>query len=147
MAITYPLSLPATPVASGVRFTPVNRVAISESPFSGVQQTYQHPAMFWETEVTYAPMSRAETEPFVAILTILYGVKGTFPLKAPAGTAARGVGTGTPLVKGASQTGAAIITDGWTASQTGILKAGDWLQLGSGSTAARWLIYASWQSV
>ena len=47
----------------------------------------------------------------------------------------------------AHQTGAALITDGWTASQTGILKAGDWLQLGSGSTAARWLIYASWQSV
>jgi hypothetical protein len=36
-----------------------------------------------------------------------------------------GVGTGTPLIKGASQTGSTINTDGWTISQTGILKAGD----------------------
>jgi hypothetical protein len=42
-----------------------------------------------------------------------------------------GVGTGTPLVKGASQTGKSLITDGWTASQTGILKAGDLITLAS----------------
>lgn len=32
---------------------------------------------------------------------------------------------GTPLVNGASQTGASIITDGWTASVTGVVKKGD----------------------
>jgi hypothetical protein len=36
-----------------------------------------------------------------------------------------GVNTGTPLVNGANQTGATLNTDGWTASQTNILKAGD----------------------
>lgn len=36
-----------------------------------------------------------------------------------------GVNTGTPLVNGASQTGASLITDGWTNSITGILKKGD----------------------
>jgi len=40
-----------------------------------------------------------------------------------------GVATGTPLVNGASQTGASLITDGWTNSQTGILKAGDLLTI------------------
>ena len=40
-----------------------------------------------------------------------------------------------PSSRGASQTGASLITDGWTVSRTGILKAGDWIQLGSGSTA------------
>lgn len=39
------------------------------------------------------------------------------------------------LVNGASQTGYDLITDGWLASQTGILKAGDWLQLGTGTNA------------
>ena len=133
MAITYPLTLSNTPAS--VRLSPVNRVAISESPFSGVQQTYQHPAQFWEAEVTYPPLSRAEAEPLVAQLTSLYGVKGTFLLNDPAGTTARGIATGTPVVNGASQTGGSLITDGWTASQTGILKSGDWIQLGSGSTA------------
>lgn len=32
---------------------------------------------------------------------------------------------GTPLVKGASQTGSSLITDGWTASVTGVLKKND----------------------
>lgn len=32
---------------------------------------------------------------------------------------------GTPLTNGAGQTGASLITDGWTASVTGLLKAGD----------------------
>lgn len=36
-----------------------------------------------------------------------------------------GVATGTPLVNGAGQTGASLVTDGWTNSTTGILKAGD----------------------
>lgn len=36
-----------------------------------------------------------------------------------------GVATGTPLVNGGSQTGASLVTDGWTNSTTGILKAGD----------------------
>jgi len=37
----------------------------------------------------------------------------------------KGVATGTPLVNGASQTGASLVTDGWTNSVTGILKTGD----------------------
>lgn len=36
-----------------------------------------------------------------------------------------GIATGTPLVKGASQSGTSLITQGWTASQTAILKDGD----------------------
>lgn len=41
------------------------------------------------------------------------------------GSRTLGILTGTPLVDGASQTGATLVTDGWTASQTGIVKAGD----------------------
>lgn len=37
----------------------------------------------------------------------------------------KGIATGTPLSNGATQTGASIITDGWTASQTGIVLKGD----------------------
>jgi hypothetical protein len=36
------------------------------------------------------------------------------------------------LVNGAGQTGRTLITDGWTASQTGILKRGDYLHFDSG---------------
>ena len=63
------------------------------------------------------------------------GLYGTFLLGDLANTEPRGVGTGTPLVNGASQTGDELITDGWTPDTTGILKAGDWIQLGSGSAS------------
>lgn len=39
------------------------------------------------------------------------------------------------LVMGAAQTGGDLITDGWLASQTNIMSAGDWLQIGTGSGA------------
>jgi len=79
-------------------------------------------------------MKRADAEQVVAFLLKMNGVYGTFLLGDKANPATRGVGTGTPLVNGASQTGDELITDGWTADTTGILKAGDWIQLGSGSS-------------
>lgn len=44
-----------------------------------------------------------------------------------------GLGTGTPIVQGASQTGASLVTDGWTASQSPILKRGDIFTITSGA--------------
>jgi hypothetical protein len=41
---------------------------------------------------------------------------------------------GTPLVKGASQTGGALLFDGAGTGVTNYLRAGDWLQLGTGAT-------------
>jgi hypothetical protein len=49
----------------------------------------------------------------------------------PAATITAGAGV---LVRGASQTGETLAVDGLRPNQTGILKAGDWLQLGSGSS-------------
>jgi hypothetical protein len=41
------------------------------------------------------------------------------------GLAANGAGGGTPLVDGGSQSGTSLNTDGWSASVTGVIKAGD----------------------
>ena len=63
------------------------------------------------------------------------GVYGQMFLGDWDGRTARGTASssaGTPLVKGASQTGNTLLIDGATASQTGYLKAGDYIQLGSG---------------
>jgi hypothetical protein len=87
-------------------------------------------------------MTRASAEEWIAFMLSLNGMQGTFLLGDPLGTTARGIKTGTPLVNGASQTGSSLITDGWTASQTGILKAGDYIQLGSGSSSKLYKILA-----
>lgn len=134
MAITYPVSFPSSIGLANINIRARTVVGISSSPFTGQQQVYKHQGQWWEAEVTLPPMKRAEAEQAVAFLLKMNGVYGTFLLGDKANPATRGVGTGTPLVNGASQTGDELITDGWTADTTGILKAGDWIQLGSGSS-------------
>lgn len=134
MAITYPVSFPSSIGLANINIRARNVVGISSSPFTGQQQVYKHQGQWWEAEVSLPPMKRADAEQAVAFLLKMNGVYGTFLLGDKANTAPRGLGTGTPLVNGASQTGDELITDGWTTSTTGILKAGDWIQLGSGSS-------------
>lgn len=134
MAITYPVSFPSSIGLANINIRARNVVGISSSPFTGQQQVYKHQGQWWEAEVSLPPMKRADAEQAVAFLLKMNGQYGTFLLGDKSSTAPRGVGTGTPLVNGASQTGDELITDGWTPSTTGILKAGDWIQLGSGST-------------
>lgn len=135
MAITYPLSLPDATSYQSATLTAKSVVGISRSPFTGAQQVQKHQGQWWEFEGKLVPLARASAEAWIAFLMSLNGMQGTFLLGDPLATSPRGVGTGTPLVNGASQTGNSLITDGWTASQTGILKAGDYFQLGTGSSS------------
>ncbi len=135
MAVTYPLSLPTNKGIAQIRLTANNVVGMSMSPFTAKQQVYKYTGQFWEAEISLPPMKRADAEYWISFLLKLNGSYGTFLLGDPNGGTARGIATGTPLVNGASQTGQDLITDGWTASQTGILKAGDYIQLGSSSSA------------
>ena len=132
MAYTYPLIFPNIGIRS-VNIRAQSVVGAATSPFTGQQQVYRHQGQWWEMEVTMPPMKRDEAEQVAAFLLKMNGRYGTFLLGDKANTSPRGVGTGTPLVNGASQTGDQLLTDGWTTSTTGILKAGDWIQLGTGS--------------
>jgi len=80
-------------------------------------------------------MERDEAEDWIAFLASLNGREGTFLMGDPVNTTPRGAATGTPLIQGGSQVGNSIATDGWSNSITNILKAGDWIQLGSGLTS------------
>jgi hypothetical protein len=57
-----------------------------------------------------------------------------------------GVATGTPLVNGASQTGSSLITDGWTASQTPIVKRGDVFTITTGANLVHSINPVNYQS-
>jgi hypothetical protein len=132
MAISFPINLPTG--AAGierVRFTPMNAVAVLRSPFTYASQVQEHQGQMWLAEVQVAPCKRAAAEPWAAFLTALKGPYGTFYLGNPNAATPQGVATGTPLIKGAGQSGETILTDGWTTSTTNILKAGDYIQIGS----------------
>jgi hypothetical protein len=80
-------------------------------------------------------MKPENAEQVATFLLKLSGMFGTFLMGDPINKSPRGVGTGTPLVKGAGQVGNELVTDGWTINTPNILKAGDWIQLGAGGTS------------
>jgi hypothetical protein len=135
MAITYPLTLPSHTGIQNITLRAVNTVGMSMSPFTYQQQVVAHAGQRWEVDVTLPAMNRADAEQWVAFLVSLRGRFGTFTLGDPVGASPRGSAGGTPLVNGASQVGGTLNIDGCTASQTGWLKAGDYIQLGSAGSA------------
>ena len=135
MAITYPLALPTHTGIRSVELRAVNAVAYSQSPFTYAGQAHAYSGQTWQVDITLPPMRRSDAEQWIAWLISLRGQYGTFLLNDPLGCTPRGSAGGTPLVNGALQTGGTINLDGCTASQTGWLKAGDYIQLGSGSSS------------
>ena len=133
MTISFPLQLPAFPDAAAVTISPLNTVAILTSPFSLKQQVQRFGGQLWQADIELRSMPLAVAAPWTAMLLALNGRQGTVLVGNPYAAAPFGAATGTPLVDGASQAGATLATKGWTPSVTGILKAGDSIQLGSGA--------------
>ena len=133
MAITYPLALPTHTGIQSVSIRANDTVGMNVSPYSAAQQVYKYTGQFWEADISLPTMKREDAEYWVTFIMKLNGSYGTFLLGDPNAATPRGVATGTPLVNGASQTGNELVTDGWTTSTTGIMKAGDYIQLGTGS--------------
>ena len=142
MSITYPIKLPGldlpnvgvqVPISS-IRFKPRSVVALSASPFTLQQQIQAHQGQIWMVDIKLKQLKGASAQEWIAALLSLNGIQGTFYLGDPALRAPRGTHPGTPVVDGASQTGQMLNTEGWTITQTGILLAGDWIQLGTGLT-------------
>jgi len=135
MAIAYPLSTPTSIGIASIELSATNAVAISRSPFTFSQQVHTYAGQMWSATVSIPPLRKEFVEPWVAFLLALRGQTGTFLLGDPNNVTPRGVATGTPLVKGAGQTGGTLEIDGATADTTGWLKAGDYIQLGAAASA------------
>lgn len=134
MAITYPLALPSVAGISRIKLAARNVVATSASPFTGQQQMQRHPGAWWEAHVSLPPMKRADAEAWIAFLFSLKGRYGTFLLGDPSATSPRGTVAGSPVVDGAHAARAETLAlRGLTAGTT--LLAGDYVQVGSGSTS------------
>jgi hypothetical protein len=112
-----------------------NAVAVSESPFSFAQQTYDFGGERWEIDVTMPAMRRKVAESFIAQMAKLNGRSGTFLIgdydgQKPMGSAAAGV----TAVGGTQRTNTLQIA-GLGLNMVGALMPGDYLQLGAGATA------------
>jgi hypothetical protein len=139
MPISYPLNTPTNIGIASITLMTENAVAISTSPFTYQQQVVAHPGQRWAASINLPSMKRQDAEAWVAFLVSLKGQIGTFLLGDPNCKTARGsagVTPGTPVVNGAGQTGSSINIDGLPLSATGYLLPGDYIQLGSASSAS-----------
>jgi hypothetical protein len=120
-------TFPSTPALEGIKIKSVTPTMVSFS-HNLQRQARSLGSQLWYIEGNLPPMYRSEAAPIFAFLMAQRGQYETFSLVLPGMGSSRGVATGTPLVKGASQTGRSVLTDGWTATQTNIVRAGDFIK-------------------
>jgi len=127
MAIAYPIDLPANGITS-IEWRALNAVATSQSPFTYKQQVIAHGGQRWEATVNIAPLNKASAATWKAALISLKGSSGTMLLGNPVYDVPQGTVSACTL---SGDAGAETVT----VTMTGSLKAGDYIQLGAGSSA------------
>lgn len=128
MAISYPLDTPTTIGFESIELRAVNATITSQSPFSYKQQVISHTGQRWEASVSIPSVLRDLAEPWAAFLTALKGQTGTFLLGDPLSATPRGTVSSCTLTGTAGDESVAV-------TMIGSLLAGDYIQLGSGTTA------------
>lgn len=131
---TYPLTLPTHTGIRSINIRAVNVVAYERSPFTLSGQAQASAGQGWAADVTLPPMKYEDAEQWNAWLLSLRGQFGTFLMGDPVRALARGSarGTDTVTVNGAGQTGENLNITSDQLSELEYLKAGDYIQLGSG---------------
>lgn len=128
MALSYPLDTPTTIGIESIELRAVNAVAVSQSPFTYKQQVISHGGQKWEASVSIPSVRRDKAAEWKAMLVGLKGQVGTFLLGDPDYATPQGTVSSCTLSGSAGDETVTVV-------MTGTLKAGDYIQLGSGSSA------------
>ena len=136
MAISYPLSLPTSIGMAQIELRATNAVAKSTSPFTFSSQVHAYSGSAWSADVTLPSIRRDLAEDWISFLLSLRGQLGTFYLGDPNAATPRGSARDSHSIatSAAVSSGSSIGIDGALTSVTGYLKAGDYLQVGTGSS-------------
>lgn len=127
------LSMPSSPAFARARFRLLANTQTFVSPLDQSAQTLELPGARWAGEFELPAMKRAQAAPWQAFLAQLRGPAGRFYAGDPDARSPRGAATGAPKINGASQSGGALATKGWSASVAGILRAGDYIAFDAGA--------------
>lgn len=128
------LNLPTSVCFASVVMSLRRVVGRTQSPFTLEEQAFKWPGEQWGMELTMPPIKgRALAEEWISFMLQLEGSYGYVLMGDPSAKNPEGVASGTPQVDGINQTGNTLLTKGWTPNVTGILKRGDYLQLGTGT--------------
>lgn len=143
-APSYPLTLPTTTGIAKSSWGLQRAVGVSTSPFTGSQQVYEHDFALWKATITLPPMNRATSAEYQTFFMQLHGRKGTFLMGDPDAKAKRGNASQNNLTIASSTAIGAfdVPVSGLTNSQSSALVKGDYIQLGTGSSAKLHMIVA-----
>lgn len=128
MAVSYPMSTPTTIGIESITLRAVNAVTTSQSPFTYKQQVVDFGGQRWEASVSIPSVHRDKAAEWVAMLIALRGPVGTFLLGDPDYATPRGDASSVAVTGSAGDATVAV-------AMTGTLKAGDYIQLGTGASA------------
>ena len=138
MTISYPLELPQVErngviiTFASVKLSAINNVALTSSVWTFKTFTQAHKGQMWKMDLSLPVMEREHAMPWVAWLIALKGKRGTFLCGDPSYKEPLGYATGTPVVSGNQTAGSETITvTGWSANTSNILKASDYIQIGT----------------
>ena len=141
MAITYPLTPPTTPGFVSSNFGIKRSIAISESPFTGQQKSYEYDRALWYATLSLPPMKRTQAAAWCAFLVALKGRRGTFLLGDPDAKEARGNIPGDRTLSSAASAGDNEISFAYTASDGYVaFEAGDYFQIGTTSSSRLYMV-------
>jgi hypothetical protein len=110
-----------------MRFSLLHNTQTFESPLNRTTQTLELPGARWYAEIEWPNLSEADARAMKAFFAALHGAAGRFYLGDLSHTSPSGTALGAPLVKGSSQTGSTLVTDGWTPNQSALLLPGDYI--------------------
>lgn len=126
-----PVTMPSTTGFVSSSFFLETNTQTFESPLNRATQRLELQGQRWRATWTLPPMTKANAAPWIAFFMQLKGRTETFTASDPDWQTNLGAWSGTPLVKGASQTGNSLLIDGCTAGVTGWAKAGDYFNVNS----------------
>ena len=124
-------TFPNSPAFQSLNVKSVQHTYVSRT-LSGRRQARQLGGQFWQMTATFPPLTRAQFAPIYAFVIAQRGRYESFTVVPPVISTGQGSPAGTPLMRGASQTGRTLATDGWTGG-VAIFKAGDYMKIAGNS--------------
>lgn len=100
------------------------------SPLTGAVQTQELPGAHWQARVEYLNVAEDDCRLLWAFVGLMRGRAGRVYVPNFGRPSPEGIGGGSPLVNGGSQTGATLVVDAAPLSTTGWLVPGDFVGVG-----------------
>lgn len=125
------ITMPSTTAFATSSFFLETNTQTFESPLNRAAQRLELSGQRWRGTWTLPAMTKANAAAWISFFMQLKGQVNTFTASDPDWQTNLGAWSGTPLVKGASQTGNSLLIDGATINITDWGKAGDYFNLAS----------------